>query len=190
MDILIRKYVFVFKRWKIQLVALASEVAKVNYTASLTAEALDTCLGGNRATDAASSSESTDASDGEPGNKKQKRSSSSSAPVSKDEQLLADINKIVSQKLKSFDPEKDSDVKKVKSGLMKATSSSKEDDLDDDFEMVESGMHEADTKCPYSQQVFKQPMKRFALLSCIHTYIRTYHKYIHTYTYTTYHTYI
>ena len=179
------------------MVALASEVAKVNHSAIVTAEALDTCLGGKRATGA----ESTDALDGEKGSKKLKKSSSSSAQLSKEEQLLAEINKIVAQKLKSFDPEKDSDVKKVKSALMKTSSSSKADDLDDDFEMVESGMQEVDTKCPYSQQVFKQPMKRFALHTiqytlehthtCIYTYIHTYiHTYINTYKHTYKHSFI
>jgi len=182
------------------LIALASEVAKANHSVIVTAEALDTCLG-KRAV--ATAPESEEALNGEQGLRKQKKStttsssssssSSSSTKLSKEEQLLADVHKHVDQQMNSFDPATDSDLKKLKSSLMKEKSSSNADSMDDDIELVESGMQEVDTKCPFSQQTFKNPMKRFLISTYIHAMHAYIHTYIHSYIYTCHaciHTYI
>ena len=153
-------------RWKDQLVALANEVAKANQSVTVTVDALDTCL---KKRTVATAPDSEEVLDGEQGTKKHKKSSSSSSStqLSKEEQLLADVNKHVDQKMQSFDPARDSDVKKLKSSLTKTKTGSNDDNLEDDIELVESGMQEVDTKCPFSQQTFKNPMKRFRFY--IHT---------------------
>lgn len=87
-------------------------------------------------------------------------STTSSNPSSED--IVKSIEAAVAKKTAHFDSSKDPNVKRIQSLLYKSKESkAKSGDLEGDFEMMDNGIQEVETKCPYSKMTFKEPMKRY-----------------------------
>lgn len=72
-----------------------------------------------------------------------------------------EINRRISDKTKSIDITKDPSAKRIRDLLKMGLASSSS--VDEEFEVVEEGFKQSDSICPFTKQVYVEPMKRYAV---------------------------